>query len=103
MNAIDYLPAAAQPSVTDCCHREETAAERLERLWFVAAAAVDNLKGDCNTLLRAMKKAEDEWQRACAQLAEIEALRDSLSAELAAVHPSQQRDRAPWLEMASGG
>jgi hypothetical protein len=101
MSAIDLFPIAAQSSVTtDRCQHEETAVERLQRRWFVAVAAVDNLKGDCNMLLRAMKKAEDAWQRTCAQLAEIEALRDALSAELTAMHASQC-DMAT-LEMASG-
>jgi hypothetical protein len=63
----------------------ESAAELLERRWFAASGAAKNLKAECDVLLGVLQLSEDAWRRACAQLAESEALRDALGDQLAAV------------------
>jgi hypothetical protein len=63
----------------------ESAAELLERRWFAASGAAKSLKAECDVLLGVLQLSEDAWRRACAQLAEIEALRDALGDQLAAI------------------
>jgi hypothetical protein len=46
--------------------------------------AIKSLQGECAILLEASKLAEIAWRRACAQLAEFEALRAALEEQMSA-------------------
>jgi hypothetical protein len=61
----------------------EPAAELLERRWFAASGAINNLKSECDALLAGLERAEHAWRQACARLAQLEALRDALGDQLA--------------------
>jgi hypothetical protein len=63
----------------------EPAAQILERRWFAALAAVKGLQAECEVLLGVVRLAVDDWRRTCAQLAQLEALRDALGERLAAM------------------
>jgi hypothetical protein len=62
----------------------EAAADLIERRWFALLCAIKSLQGECAILLEASKLAEIAWRRACAQLAEFEALRDALEEQMSA-------------------
>jgi hypothetical protein len=76
---------AQAASVTVRYVDEEGAAELLERRWFAASGAAKSLKAECDVLLGVLQLSEDAWRRACAQLAQLEALRDALGNQLAAI------------------
>jgi hypothetical protein len=57
---------------------EDPARELLDRRWFAVLSAIRSLQAECGVLLEASKLADVAWRRACAQLAEFEALRDAL-------------------------
>jgi len=63
----------------------EPAAELLERRWFAASGAINNLRSECDALLAGLELAEHEWRRACTRLAQLEALRDALGDQLASM------------------
>jgi hypothetical protein len=71
--------------MTDRYVDAEPASELLERRWFAALGAVERLKSDCDVLLGVVELAENAWRRACVQLVQIEALRDALGDQLAAM------------------
>jgi hypothetical protein len=80
------------------------ATELLERRWFAAFAAVKSLQAECDVLLGVLELSGDEWRRACAQLAQLEALRDALGNQLAAMDEPRavSRDTAiPYEEMSA--
>jgi hypothetical protein len=60
----------------------------LERRWFAVQAAARGMQAECDLLLEALNLAQAAWQRANLQLAEFEALSDSLEDQLAAVDTS---------------
>jgi hypothetical protein len=62
----------------------EEAAEVIERRWFALLSAIRSLQSECSVLLEASKLADVAWRRACMQLAEFEALRDALEAQMSA-------------------
>jgi hypothetical protein len=62
----------------------EPAGELLERRWFALLSAIRGLQAECGILLEASKLADIAWRRACAQLAEFEALRDALEEQMSA-------------------
>jgi hypothetical protein len=62
----------------------EAAGELIERRWFALLSAIRGLQGECEILLEASKLAHAAWQRACAQLAEFEVLRDALEEQMTA-------------------
>jgi hypothetical protein len=64
---------------------EEPAADLLERRWFAASGAVKGLKAECDMLRLVLELNEDAWRRTCVQLAQLEALRDALGDQLAAM------------------
>jgi hypothetical protein len=66
-------------------------AESLERRWFAASSAANTLKAECNALLGVVEDHWDAWRRACAQLAQLEAIRDALEDRLATLEASQPR------------
>jgi hypothetical protein len=73
----------------------EATGELLERRWFALLSAIRSLEGECGILLEASKLADVAWRRACAQLAEFEALRDALEDQMsgkpsAAVKPTMR-------------
>jgi hypothetical protein len=70
-------------------------ANLLERRWFSAIAAARVARADCDVLRAVVELAETAWRRACAHLAELEALRDSLGEELTA--PDESETAAPPL------
>ena len=63
----------------------EPAAELLERRWFAASGAINNLKSECDALLAGLELAEQAWRRARTRLAHLEALRDALGDQLASM------------------
>jgi hypothetical protein len=74
----------------------EPATELLERRWFAALAATRNLQAECDLLFEALSLADAAWRRAREQLAEFEALRDTLEQRLTAGKgPSVPQRAAP--------
>ena len=63
----------------------DPATESLERQWFAASSAANSLKAECDVLLGVLQIAGDSWRSACAQLAQLEAIRDALEDRLAAM------------------
>jgi hypothetical protein len=63
---------------------EEPNVNLLERRWFAVQAAARGMQAECDLLLEALNLAQAAWQRANRQLTELEALSDSLEAQLAA-------------------
>jgi hypothetical protein len=76
----------------------DSEADLLERRWFSSIAAVRAAQAECEVLRRVMELSESAWRRARAQLAELEALRDTLGEELAFV---DECEPPPALAMAS--
>jgi hypothetical protein len=67
----------------------DAGANLLERRWFSAIAAARVAQADCEVQRGVMEFAETAWRRACMHLAELEAIRDSLGEELAALDDSE--------------
>jgi hypothetical protein len=67
----------------------EPAAQILERRWFAALSAVKGLQAECEVLRGVVELAVDDWRRTRAQLAQLEALRDTLGERLAAMDEPQ--------------
>jgi len=67
----------------------EPAAALLERRWFAAFKAASEVRTECEALLEAMAITQAAWNRARAQLSELESLRDALGEELEVL---EQRD-----------
>jgi hypothetical protein len=67
----------------------EPAAQILERRWFAALSAVQGLQAECEVLRGVVELAVDDWRRTRAQLARLEALRDTLGERLAAMDEPQ--------------
>jgi hypothetical protein len=63
----------------------DAAANLLERRWFSSITAVRAAQAECEMLREVMDLAEKTWRNARMQLAEIEALRDALGEQLAAL------------------
>lgn len=79
------LQAARLIATTDYFADDEPAAQVWERRWFAASAAVKSVHAECEVLLGVVQLAVDDWRRSCAQLAQLEALRDALGEWLAAM------------------
>src|ERR1700674_3956679 len=81
----------------------EPATELLERRWFAALAAAKSLQAECDVLLGVLEQSADAWRRARAQLAQLEALRDALGNQLAAMDEPRavSRDTAIPYEVMS--
>ena len=60
----------------------DAAADRLERRWFAAFKAASAMRAECEALLDQMQRVATVWNDARIRLAELEALRDTLGAEL---------------------
>jgi hypothetical protein len=87
---MDVSPQVARLiATTDYFADEEPAAQIWERRWFAASAAVKSVQAECEVLLAVIQLAVDEWRRSCAQLAQLEALRDALGERLAAMNESR--------------
>ena len=66
------------------CHDVDDAARNLqERRWFALSARIDTLRDQCEVQRQVRALAESALQDLCAQLADFEALRDSLGERLA--------------------
>ncbi len=65
-------------------------ARLLERRWFSSIAAARVAQAECEVLREVMELAETAWRRACMHQAELEALRDGLGEELAALDESER-------------
>ena len=63
----------------------EPAAVLLERRWFAAVAAANAMHSECEVLSAVVQQAEADLRHAQARLATLEALRDGLGAQLAAL------------------
>jgi len=63
----------------------DVAANLLERRWFSSIAAVRAAQAECKVLREVMDMAEKAWRDARTELVEIEALRDELGEQLAAL------------------
>ncbi len=74
------------------------AAELLERRWFAAFKAASSVRAECEVMLESMASIEVAWSEARARLCELEALRDALGEELAAL---DEREEAPLGELMS--
>ncbi len=59
------------------------AADRLERRWFAAFKAASAARGECEALLGEMERVQSAWNHARIRLADLEAVRELLGAELA--------------------
>jgi hypothetical protein len=68
-------------------------AESLQRQWFAASSAVNTLKAECDVLFGVLEITGDAWRRACAQLVQLEAIRDVLEGQLATMDALQSRPR----------
>jgi hypothetical protein len=64
----------------------DAAAEILERRWFAAYKTAEAMRADCETLRKDMELAQVRLRRASGRLAELEAMRDALGEEYAAMH-----------------
>ena len=60
----------------------DAAAEMLERRWFAMYKRTEEMRAECEAMLKAVESAESVWRRACAELAELESLRDALGDQL---------------------
>jgi hypothetical protein len=60
----------------------DAAAEMLERRWFAMYRRAEEMRAECEAMLKAVEAAESAWRRACAELAELESLRDALGDQL---------------------
>jgi hypothetical protein len=69
----------------------------MERRWFAIDREAGKLQSECDTLAAVFAMAEDAWRDACARLAELEAIRDSLGREIARRSAAVERgdDAAP--------
>jgi hypothetical protein len=67
----------------------EPAAQLLERRWFAAFKAASGVRAECEALLESMTRARTAWGCARARLSALEALRDALGEELAALDESE--------------
>ena len=68
------------------CNAEgDAAAERLERRWFAAFKTASTARAECEALLEEMERVAMNWNEARMRLADLEALRDELGEELAAM------------------
>ena len=74
----------------------------LERRWFAALAAARTLQSECEVLREVMQLAEASWRRARAQLAALEALRDGLGEEVAALDWEPAGQPAPLRDGGHG-
>jgi multidrug resistance efflux pump len=63
----------------------DAAVNLLERRWFAADAAAKSMQSECVVLKAVVQQAEADLALAQAQLATLEALRDGLGEELAAL------------------
>jgi hypothetical protein len=63
----------------------DAAVNLLERRWFAADAAAKAMQSECVVLKAVVQQAEADLALAQAQLATLEALRDGLGEELAAL------------------
>jgi hypothetical protein len=63
----------------------EAAANMLERRWFAAFKAASGVRAECEVLLESIARTQAAWSRARARLSELEALRDALGEDLAAL------------------
>jgi hypothetical protein len=93
---IDSVPIHVRDAdaVPACCQGEcDSAAESLERQWFAASSAANALKSECDILLGVLEITGDSWRRACAQLVQLEAIRDALEGQLATIDASPSRAR----------
>ena len=63
----------------------EPAAELLQRRWFAAMNAAESARDRCELLLEAVQFAETAWFSARARCEELDALRDALADDLAAL------------------
>jgi hypothetical protein len=66
-------------------------AESLERQWFAASSAANALKAECDVLLGVLQITGDSWRSACAQLVQLEAIRDALEDQLTTMDALQSR------------
>jgi len=57
-------------------------AETLERRWFAVQNACTAQRHECDYIRQSLEIAESAWRKAHARLRELEAMRDSLGAEL---------------------
>ena len=84
IDPVSISARVADALIPACCQGDsERAAESLERQWFAASSAANTLKAECNVLLGVLEITGDAWRRACAQLAQVEAIRDALEGRLA--------------------
>ena len=79
----------------------EPAAELLQRRWFAAMNAAESARDRCELLLEAIQFAEKAWFTARARCEELDALRDALADDLAALE-EPEADSAPAIQRVSG-
>jgi hypothetical protein len=63
----------------------DAAMNLLERRWFAAVAAANAMHSECEVLSAVVQQAEADLRHAQARLATLEAVRDGLGAQLAAL------------------
>jgi chromosome segregation ATPase len=64
---------------------EDSAATLIERRWFAAARAAEQIRAECDALARVREMAEEAWRRARSKLSHLEAMCEALGEELAAI------------------
>lgn len=67
------------------CADRDAETNLLERRWFSSITAVRAAQAECEMLREVVELAEAAWRRARTELVEIEALRDVLGEQLAAL------------------
>jgi hypothetical protein len=70
---------------------EDYAAGLLERRWFAARRAASETQAECDALAQVLDMAQAAWRGARTRLAQLEALRDALGEELAAVDERERQ------------
>jgi chromosome segregation ATPase len=74
---------------------EDSASNLLERRWFAADRAAAEVQSECDALARALDLTQAALREARARCSHLEALRDALGDELAAVDQRVQQRVSP--------
>ncbi len=74
---------------------EDSAATLIERRWFAAARAADQIRAECDALARVRDMAEDAWRSARSKLSHLEALCEALGEELAVIDERPAGSQGP--------
>jgi hypothetical protein len=74
---------------------EDSAATLIERRWFEAARAAEQIRAECDALARVRDMAEDAWRSARSKLSHLEAVCEALGEEMSAIDERPAGGRRP--------